>query len=328
MRMTGHLIAAMSLVLLCASTQTSLAQNSATVFATGSFTPPVATPVAPGEIITVYAAGLLPTALPANADRLPLPTLLGGISASIEQFARMVADVPLLSVFAVSTCPDPSDVSASCGTLTGIRLQVPYETVPYIPGRFDVVTDVRLFVKDQAGHSTAIDLRPVLDHIHLLTEQDTNPLLLPTKNDVISPLVTHSDGTLVNAEKPAKAGEHLVAYALGLGPTEPRVSTGQPSPSPAPRVTQFLINYAFSPNALVSRGLIPRFFSSPDVAKFPAPSFAGLSPGSVGLYQLNFTVPTVPAGTLPCGDVVGSNLTVSFVGATSLDGASICVRVP
>ena len=72
--------------------------------------------VAPGEIITVYAAGLSPTALLANADHLPLPTVLGGIRASIEQFSRTVADVPLLSVFAVPTCPDPMDVSTSCTT--------------------------------------------------------------------------------------------------------------------------------------------------------------------------------------------------------------------
>src|SRR5437879_9459467 len=147
----------------CALTGSAIAQNRAAVLATTSFTPPVPTRVAPGDIITIYAAGLSPTAVPANADHLPLPTTLGGISASIEQFARMVAAVPLISVFQIPTCPDPSDVSASCGTLTGIRLQVPFEAVAYNPASQALVTLVRLFVTDQAGNSAAVDLFPVLD---------------------------------------------------------------------------------------------------------------------------------------------------------------------
>ncbi len=44
--------------------------------------------------------------------------------------------------------------------------------------------------------------------------------------------VTHSsDFTLVNASKPAAAGEVLVLFAKGLGPTRPSVSSGQPFPS-------------------------------------------------------------------------------------------------
>jgi len=212
--------------------------------------------------------------------------------------------------------------------LTGIRLQVPFETVPHNPASQALVTLVRLFVKDQAGNSAAVDLAPVLDRIHILTFEETHSGLSIPNNRLAQPLVTHADGSLVTAAKPAKAGEQLVAYAVGLGYADPFPVTGAPSPSPAPRArTQFLINYAFSPNAAPSRGLIPIFPSSV-VTQFPAPTFAGLSPGSVGLYQLNFVLPAVPAGTLPCGDVVYSNLTVSFVGSFSLDGAPICVAAP
>jgi len=92
--------------------------------------------VTPGGIITIYVAGLSPTAIPANAGQFPgqfpLPTVLGGINASIEQFSRTGPVVPLISVFGVPTCPtDPNDVSPSCGALTGIRLQIPFEVVPY-----------------------------------------------------------------------------------------------------------------------------------------------------------------------------------------------------
>ena len=186
---------------------------------------------------------------------------------------------------------------------------------------------VRLFVTDEAGNSAAVDLNPVLDQIHLLSLGDSaSP---PTNNS--APLVAHADGSLVSNMKPANPGEELVAYAVGLGLTSPLVGTGKPTPSPAPRATApFAINYAFSPNAAPSAGLVSvSWFSTPgDLAAFPAPLFVGLSPGSVGLYHLNSVVPSPPSGTLPCGGNVYSNLTVSFVGPGSLHGASICVTVP
>ena len=58
------------------------------------------------------------------------------------------------------------------------------------------------------------------------------------------------------------------------------------------------------------------------------PAFAGLTPGFVGLYQINFVVPPPPPGTLPCLSLDGrvtSNLTVSIGAGLSFDGANICV---
>jgi hypothetical protein len=57
------------------------------------------------------------------------------------------------------------------------------------------------------------------------------------------------------------------------------------------------------------------------------------TPGFVGLYQVNFIVPDVPSGTLPCAapirvagrNIVESNLTVSVGGGYSFDAARICV---
>ena len=66
-------------------------------------------------------------------------------------------------------------------------------------------------------------------------------------------------------------------------------------------------------------------------------SFAGLTPGAVGLYQINFVVPPPAVGTRPCvasssalinGNVIQSNLTVSLGSVFSFDGAGICVATP
>ena len=51
------------------------------------------------------------------------------------------------------------------------------------------------------------------------------------------PIVTHGDGKPVNLLNPAKIGEELVMYAVGLGLTSPAVTTGSPTPTPAPVMT-------------------------------------------------------------------------------------------
>jgi len=77
----------------------------------------------------------------------------------------------------------------------------------------------------------------------------------------------------VDANNPAKRGEYLIMYLVGLGATNPSVPSGAPSPSTLP-LGQPLVTPTVSvdgQNATVA--------------------FAGLTPQSVGLFQINFKVP-------------------------------------
>jgi uncharacterized protein (TIGR03437 family) len=78
--------------------------------------------------------------------------------------------------------------------------------------------------------------------------------------------------------------------------------------------------------------LIPMSFPPPGRLK---PAFQGLSPGSVGLYQINVTLPEVASGVESCslpgtvgpgGAFVSSNLTLMIKGGASSDSVGICVR--
>jgi len=87
------------------------------------------------------------------------------------------------------------------------------------------------------------------------------------------------------AAHPAHAGDTLTMYAIGLGPTNPSVGTGQPAPSSppyAPLVATAQVNFGNNPFA-------------PEII----PLYAGLTPTYAGLYQVNVTIPSgVTPGTV------------------------------
>jgi uncharacterized protein (TIGR03437 family) len=85
-------------------------------------------------------------------------------------------------------------------------------------------------------------------------------------------IAQHGDFSLVTQDAPAKPGEYLVAYLAGMGLTDTPVGTGAQAPS--------------SPLAAVN------ISASVAVDGERAPVlFAGLTPGFIGLYQINFQVP-------------------------------------
>jgi uncharacterized protein (TIGR03437 family) len=85
-------------------------------------------------------------------------------------------------------------------------------------------------------------------------------------------IAQHADFSLVSEDAPAKPGEYLVAYLAGMGLTDNPVGTGAEAP--------------LSPLAAVN--------TSASVAvdsEAASVLFAGLTPGFIGLYQINFQVP-------------------------------------
>jgi len=107
-------------------------------------------------------------------------------------------------------------------------------------------------------------------------------LTLPDQIDVIPAVpgvVASGDGqivaqhgldySLVNSAHPAKPGEYLIIYLAGMGASNPGVASGAVSPL-APATLQPTVTVDSQTAAVI---------------------YAGLTPGSVGLYQINFQVP-------------------------------------
>jgi minor extracellular serine protease Vpr len=105
-------------------------------------------------------------------------------------------------------------------------------------------------------------------------------------------VVVHGVGNaLVTAASPAVASEVVTIYCTGLGLVNPQVAAGQPSPAAPPSTT--------AAATTASIGGQPA-----------AVQFSGLTPGLVGLYQVNAVIPKgLTSGAQP--------ITISAGGATS-----------
>lgn len=91
----------------------------------------------------------------------------------------------------------------------------------------------------------------------------------------------HADGSFVSATSPAKPGETLAIYLVGMGGTNPAVASG--------------VGASFNPHPVVTSPPTVTVDGTQASLQFPG----GLVGGSVGLYQINFTVPSgARTGTL------------------------------
>ncbi len=85
--------------------------------------------------------------------------------------------------------------------------------------------------------------------------------------------------TLVTSENPARPGEVIHMYAIGYGPVDGRVETGKPTPGDR-----------------LYRITTPCDWQAVGVPNDPRPFevlFAGLAPGLIGTYQLDFRIPAI-----------------------------------
>jgi uncharacterized protein (TIGR03437 family) len=85
--------------------------------------------------------------------------------------------------------------------------------------------------------------------------------------------ITDASGAVISQSNPAKRGQTIIVYANGLGPVDRPVVSGDPTPATLP-----LTNTLVPPSINIG-------------GRTATAAFSGLTPGSVGLYQLNVVVP-------------------------------------
>ncbi len=292
------------------------------VIGAAGYSSPTPLPVAPGQLITLFVQSAGSAIAPSD------------FSAVFHQNTDI--PMPVLSVQGI--CGVSGLGSACAATIRGVTVQIPYgiQTLcplcanPLLPSGY-------ITVSIHGVSSGPLGVQPLADQVHFLTQCDVligNPVSLSNGGLPCAPMITHADGTPVSFSRPAKSGEELVAYATGLGETNPPLATGKPAPAAYPTQTSFLIDFNYRPNARATRPG-PSIESRLGAIVEPNPLFTGATAGFIGLYQINFVVAPPPTGLQPCVDpativagsnVVQSNLTVSVGSNFSFDGAGICVQ--
>ncbi len=156
----------------------------------------------------------------------------------------------------------------------------------------------RLTIRDANG-GTASTYIPIAD-----SSPGIFTITADGKGDAIA---THSDSSLIKraSGKYARSGETVVLYCTGLGDVDGTPFAGQPAPvSPLPRAIQKV--------EVVMNGKPANIV------------YAGLTPGSVGLYQINVIVPDQLGGDVSTRIRIGastSNETTINVSGTFTLGA-------
>ncbi len=288
-----------------------LAAAQTTVIGAG-YTAPQPVDAAPGQVITIFARVAGKTVADPVTAAPPLPVSLGGFSVTLRQTFLDPASVPILSVADSQSCSQVAPVQ--CETVSQITIQMPFELMPNIPHVSLPWNFARLEIAYQGSQVGSVFLNPVPDSIHLLNSCD--PAAGQGAGSACVPMVMHAGGGFVTAEHPALAGETLTMSVAGMGQPLAVVTTGAASPADA-ALDGVSISFDARENASPS-GLVP-------TSSFPLSAVA-LRQGAVGIYDITFQVPQLPAGVAACSNTVRSNLTVNVSRLTSFTGVGICVK--
>lgn len=235
------------------------------------------------------ASVTLPVQLVVDSQSTPV-ALVGGL-VNIGTYAQQeaVSQGDIVAVFGsqftfgdpqqATTLPLPTSLGGTQVLLNGQPVPVYYVA----PGQINLLIPIDATIGDgtlrvvrngQQGNLISVSIKDRVPHFILYAGY---PIMVNTANALA--------GIPTN---PVKAGDVIVIYTIGLGPTSPVVATGTASP--------------FSPLATVGGDSFVCFgLDTPfQPATCVKPAFVGLTPGSVGLYQINVAVPSgLPSGIIP-----------------------------
>jgi uncharacterized protein (TIGR03437 family) len=163
--------------------------NAAGVVNGASFAPGLT----PGSLATVFVAGVLDHPGIITADRIPLPSTLGGVSVIINGILA------------------PLDVVSNVNGQEQVNFQVPFEIVGQSTASIVVM---RGSTPSSAVNVPVIELQPAIYTI----------------DGTRSIIVHNADFTLVTPARPLESGESAFLYAAGLGRVGNQPLTGSSAP--------------------------------------------------------------------------------------------------
>jgi endo-1,4-beta-xylanase len=234
------------------------------------------------------AYGAVAAVLAALKPEPPQPQISAGGVVIHASTSTTVSPGCLFDIYGTNLGPSPITAPAGSpvlqSTLGGVSVIVdgipapllyvgPNQIVGQIPGATATGTASVVVVNGISSAAASVTVQPAAPWI----------LTYGTNRAVVQ----NQDFSLNSSSNPAQVGSYGVAYLMGSGPTKPAVADGTPAPvSPPSKETLATTVTVGGAQASVS--------------------FAGMAPGFVGLVQVNFQVPNLPAGDYAIRVTIGS----------------------
>ena len=216
-----------------------------------------------------YDAAVAPPKITAvvNAADGQLPVAPGGL---ISIYGQQMSPVNI----ATSQIPLPTALGDSCLTVNGVAVPMLFVSPQQINGQLPVNVDgnAQMTLRTPGGISDNFNFGILPAAPSIFRSGTAGP------ETGLATITRADNGELITPTNPVHPGDSIVIWATGLGRTTPPIDSGMPAPSdPLPYAV-------IQPTVLIGGVAL-------DI------QYAGLVPGSVGLYQINATVPrSVPLG--------------------------------
>jgi uncharacterized protein (TIGR03437 family) len=200
----------------------------------------------------------------------PPPLLSYGAVVNAASFTPTLAPGGLVSIFGrhlaseesrPSSLPLPTGLSGASVTLNGRPVPLVYVSGTQINAQLPY---------DVQGYATLVVATPNGATGIPVTVSEVAPAIFYTAG--VQPAVVHSNGALVSAAAPGETGEWITVYLTGLGRLNGEIAAGQAAPSSPPLTANGPVEVRLGGRTIL-------------------PSFAGLTPGFAGLYQVNLQIP-------------------------------------
>jgi uncharacterized protein (TIGR03437 family) len=210
------------------------------------------------------------------------PRVAQGAVVNAATFAPGISPGSLATVFAAGVLDAPGVVTAVgvplATSLHGVSVTVggvaaPIHSLANVDGQEQVNFQTPYEVRGRASVSVVVAREELGAAAVDAPVADQQPAVYSGSAGAL--VVHNADYSLATAERPLVAGEYAFFYATGLGRARPEPATGAASSTAAPVIADVRVTLGGAP------------------CQTP---YAGLAPGLVGVYQVNFRVPAAPSG--------------------------------
>ena len=231
------------------------------------------------NLIALTVSGF--TVLPWNYDASVAPPKIDRVVNSADG-QRPIAPGGLISIagqnmspinVATKQIPLPTALGESCLTVNGIPVPLIFVSEKQVNAQlpFNIDGNATMILRTPGGVSDNFNLQ-ILPNAPGVFRQQVEGL------GEVPSIINIRNGGLVTGSNPVKREDRITIFLTGLGRTSPQIEEGLPSPDSP------LANALVEPKVSLGGHQLPI-------------EFAGLTPGQVGVYQINARIPVnVPTG--------------------------------